>query len=112
MHVQLRSKANEVLSQSQIFSQCQRDVGPCGFLFAGAKLNSARMRSTVLRGANLTLADLAGADLAGADLTDSNWWRARGLSAEQLADFTQRFPPSADVNPQREGDFLQWLEAS
>lgn len=78
--------------------------------FAGANLSSASMRSTVLRGANLTLADLAGADLAGVDLRGSNWWRARGLTADQLDDFAERFRPSAETDPQRAEDFLQWLE--
>ena len=53
----------------------------------------------------------AGAVLSNVDLADSNWWKARGLTAEQLDYFEQEFPPSDEADETIRLDFEVWREA-
>jgi uncharacterized protein YjbI with pentapeptide repeats len=76
----------------------------------GANLSGATLEAANLRGATLGLANLTQADLTNADLTDSNWWRARGLSREQLITFAAEFPPTPEGDPSRLQDYLLWAE--
>ena len=74
----------------------------------GANLSGARLESAVLRGAELTGARLEGANLADADFTDTNWWRARGLTTRQLAQLKEKFPPTAAADPALKDDYHRW----
>lgn len=76
----------------------------------GANLTAANLESASFRGANLILANLAEADLTNADFTDSNWWRARGLTGDQLILFVADFAPTDAAEPSRIEDFLLWAE--
>lgn len=74
----------------------------------GANLTAATLESANLRGATLALSNLAEANLRNANLTDSNWWRARGLSRDQLIRFAAEFPPTDAADPSRIEDYLLW----
>jgi hypothetical protein len=76
----------------------------------GANLTGATLEAANLRGATLALANLTQADLTNADLTDTNWWRARGLTREQLVTFAAEFSPTPDADPSRLQDYLLWAE--
>lgn len=77
----------------------------------GANLTGATLEAANLRGATLALANLTHANLDNADLTDTNWWRARGLSQEQLVRLAAEFPPSSAADPSRLQDYLLWADA-
>jgi len=79
-----------------------------GANLTGANLTAATLESANLRGATLALTNLAEANLKNADLTDSNWWRARGLSRDQLIRFAADFPPTDAADPSRIEDYLLW----
>jgi uncharacterized protein YjbI with pentapeptide repeats len=76
----------------------------------GANLSGATLEAANLRGATLGLANLAQANLTNADLTDTNWWRARGLTREQLISFAAEFPPTPEGDPSRLQDYLLWAD--
>jgi uncharacterized protein YjbI with pentapeptide repeats len=76
---------------------------------SGANFSGANLESANLRGANLQLTRLSGASWKDADFTDANWWRARGLTSEQLQSLRQRFAPSTNATPERHADFQEWL---
>jgi uncharacterized protein YjbI with pentapeptide repeats len=76
---------------------------------SGANFSGANLESANLRGANLQLTRLSGASWKDADFTDANWWRARGLTSEQLQSFRQRFAPSTNATPEQHADFQEWL---
>lgn len=75
-----------------------------------ADLTGASLEAANLRGATLWLANLTQANLTNADLTDANWWRARGLTREQLVTFAADFPPTPDADPSRLQDYLLWAD--
>ncbi len=77
--------------------------------FTGAELSGANFEAAILRNADLALANLYGARFDDADLTDANWWRSRGLSSQQLDEFTIRFPPTPEAPESRQRDFEIWL---
>ena len=77
----------------------------------GANLSGANLESAVLRAADLSLTRLNGANLQEANLSDSNWWRARGLLSDQIADLQKRFPPSEKADASRQNDFALWSKA-
>lgn len=76
----------------------------------GANLTGANLEAANLWGATLALTNFTETDLTNADLTNSNWWRARGLTREQLLAFAAEFPPTPDADPSRLQDFLLWAE--
>lgn len=76
----------------------------------GADLTGATLEAANLQGATLALANLTQANLKNADLTNSNWWRARGLSQEQLVRFAADFPPTDAADPSRIQDYLLWAD--
>ena len=76
----------------------------------GARFNGANLESAILRGADLALANLTDARLKGADLTDSSWWRARGLTSDQIVEFAKTFAPTDAADESRRNDFLLWLQ--
>lgn len=80
-----------------------------GANFTSADLTGASLEAAVLRRANLTFTLMAGVDLRDADLTDANWWRARRLTAEQLAWLKQRFPPTPAAPEALRKDYAAWL---
>ncbi|MCA9051720.1 MAG: pentapeptide repeat-containing protein, partial [Planctomycetaceae bacterium] len=69
------------------------------------------LEAAVLRRADLALADLHGAVLTDTDFTNSNWWRARGLSVQLLDEFAVTFAPSPDAEESRRRDFTIWLNS-
>ena len=77
----------------------------------GADLTGATLEAANLRGATLALTNLTQANLKNADLTDANWWRARGLSQEQLIRFAADFPPTDAADPSRIQDYLLWADS-
>ncbi|NOX56642.1 MAG: pentapeptide repeat-containing protein [Planctomycetes bacterium] len=82
-----------------------------GANLTGADLTGANLESASFRGAELALSRLNGANLTDADFSGSNWWRARGLTARQLARLRQRFAPSDEASANRRRDFQLWLKA-
>jgi uncharacterized protein YjbI with pentapeptide repeats len=76
----------------------------------GTKFIGANLESAILRGADLALANLKDARLNGADLTDSSWWRARGLTSDQIVEFAKTFPPTDTADESRRNDFGLWLK--
>jgi uncharacterized protein YjbI with pentapeptide repeats len=79
--------------------------------FTGANLSSSSIESAKLRGATLALTDLSGSNLTNADFTDSNWWRARGLTDDQLLELAAEFPPSESAGTSRIKDFELWIKS-
>ena len=77
--------------------------------FTGADLSGANLEAAVLRDTDLALANLFGTNLKDTDFTNSNWWRARGLSSQQLDDLTLNFPPNPEAADSRQRDFEIWL---
>jgi uncharacterized protein YjbI with pentapeptide repeats len=77
----------------------------------GAKLMGANLEAAILRGTDLALANLANANLTNTDLTDSSWWRTRGLTSDQIAQFAKQFAPTQNADESRRNDFARWLKA-
>lgn len=77
--------------------------------FTAADLSGANLEAAILKNCDLALANLYDTKLADTDFTDSNWWRARGLSSEQLNDLTLRFAPGPNAPESRQRDFEIWL---
>ncbi|MBI5772300.1 MAG: pentapeptide repeat-containing protein [Verrucomicrobia bacterium] len=76
---------------------------------AGSDLTGASLEAAVLRGANLSLARLTNVNLKDADFTDANWWRARGLTSQQLVMLAKRFSPSDNAPAALRDDYFAWL---
>lgn len=101
----------------------------------GANFHLADMSDADLRMANLTNADLTATNLAGADLTsavlkgatlsytnfsnavlgnvdfaNSNWWKSRGLTADQLDYLASKFAPGDESDADLHLDFQVWQE--
>src|SRR5439155_8818588 len=79
-----------------------------GANLAGANLSGARLEGANLKGANLSLARLDGANLNGADLSNSNWWRARGLTTGQTELFRKNFAPAGTADSTQKEDYQKW----
>jgi uncharacterized protein YjbI with pentapeptide repeats len=75
---------------------------------AAANFSGARLEAAVLKGTTLTLARFNDANLKETDFTDSNWWRARGLSSEQVEALKKKFPPSDKATASLKEDFEKW----
>lgn len=74
-----------------------------------ANLAEADLSLANLNSANLFRTNLAGADLRGANLSNTNWWRATGLSADRIEKFKQLYPPSQEADEALKQDYQQWL---
>ncbi|MBI3878137.1 MAG: pentapeptide repeat-containing protein [Verrucomicrobia bacterium] len=83
-----------------------------GANLTGVNLSGATLEAAMLRGANLSLARLSGTDLKDADFTGANWWRAQGLTTEQLAWLKKKFPPDEAAEPAQRADFENWLKTA
>lgn len=81
-----------------------------GANLSAADLTGANLEAAILKGANLSLARLSGVNLKDADFTDSNWWRARGLTSEQLATLAKSFAPSEKSPAALRDDYAAWLK--
>ncbi len=75
-----------------------------------SRLVEANLRLADLTAANLARTDLTAANLNGTNLQNANWWRADGLSPDQLASLREQYPPSSDAGQAMQQDFQQWLE--
>lgn len=75
----------------------------------GADLSGGNLEAAVLKSADLALANFYGTHLEDTDFTDSNWWRARGFSSQQLDEMTLRFAPGPEAAESRQRDFEIWL---
>jgi len=75
----------------------------------GADLSGANLEAAMLNASDLALANFYGTHLEDTDFTDSNWWRARGFSSQQLDEMTLRFAPTARAAESRQRDFEIWL---
>ncbi|MHC4177520.1 MAG: pentapeptide repeat-containing protein [Planctomycetota bacterium] len=85
-----------------------------------AVLTNANLRKANLSWSNLDAADFHGANLDGTNLenattrdtcfTDSNWWRAIGLSSETIDRLKQEFAPSSEAPPEFQKDYVKWLQ--
>jgi uncharacterized protein YjbI with pentapeptide repeats len=78
----------------------------------GANLTGANLSAAVLRGANLNLARLSGAQIDDADFTGANWWRARGLTTEQIGALKNKFAPGETADAGLRDDYRAWLGES
>lgn len=76
----------------------------------GADLSGARLEGVKFSGANLSLTRLNDAKIRDADFTNSNWWRARGLTSAQVEALKRNFTPRPDASSQLREDFDKWLE--
>jgi uncharacterized protein YjbI with pentapeptide repeats len=76
---------------------------------SGSDLTGASLEAAVLRGANLSLARLTNVSLKDADFTDSNWWRARGLTSQQLVMLAKKFSPADSAPAALRDDYHAWL---
>jgi uncharacterized protein YjbI with pentapeptide repeats len=83
-----------------------------GANLAGADLAGANLEAAVLKGANLSLARLNSANLKDIDLTNCNWWRARGLSSEQIAMLKEKFPAGEKSTASLREDYQSWLKTA
>ncbi len=81
-----------------------------GANLSAADLGGASLEAAILRGANLSLARLNNVNLKDADFSDANWWRARGLSSEQLARLLKKFPPGEESPAAWREDYEAWLK--
>lgn len=79
--------------------------------FTAAKLTNANLEAAILAGTNLALADLSGAKIEDVDFTNSNWWRARGLSNRALTDLAERYAPTDAAPESRRRDFELWQKS-
>ncbi|MDG1896989.1 MAG: pentapeptide repeat-containing protein [Fuerstiella sp.] len=75
----------------------------------GADLSGGNLEAAVLKSADLALANFYGTHLEDTDFTDSNWWRARGFSSQQLDELTLQFAPTPEATKSRQRDFDIWL---
>ena len=78
----------------------------------GADFTGADLESAILKEANLFLARFSNANLRDVDLTDSNWWRARGLTTTQIEHFKNLFPPTQNTESSRRQDYELWLKSA
>jgi uncharacterized protein YjbI with pentapeptide repeats len=74
----------------------------------GADLSGARLEGAKFPGANLSLARLNDAKIRDADFTNSNWWRARGLTSLQIESLRKNFPPRENAPTALKEDFDKW----
>src|SRR5439155_13820991 len=79
-----------------------------GANLSGANVSGARLEGANLKGARLSLARFDGANLKDADFTNSDWWRARGLTTAQLELMKKNFPPSESAAPALKEDYQKW----
>jgi len=77
----------------------------------GANLSGANLEAAVFRGANLSLARLDGANVRDADFTNANWWRALGLTSEQISRLKKRFTPGTNAEPALKFDYDKWAKS-
>lgn len=75
----------------------------------GADLSGANLEAAILKNANLALTNFHAARLTDTDFTDTNWWRARGMTSAQMDDFTLLFAPTPNATDARMRDFELWL---
>lgn len=76
----------------------------------GADLTGANLEAAILKNANLALTNFYTASLTDVDFTDTNWWRARGLTSVQMDELTLMFPPTPNALESRLRDFEMWLD--
>ena len=81
-----------------------------GANLTAADLTGADLSATILKDAELALANLADAKIEDADFTNTNWWRARGLTTKQLERLLKEFPPGPSAPESRRRDFAIWAE--
>lgn len=77
--------------------------------FTGAELSGANLEAAIFRNADVALANFENARLVDTDFTDTNWWRCRGLTSQQLDDYTLAFAPTPNASESRRRDFEIWL---
>jgi|SRR5438093_6029159 len=79
-----------------------------GANLSGANFTGARLEGANLKGARLSLARFDGANLKDADFTNSDWWRARGLTTAQLKALRKNFAPSNGAALAVREDYQKW----
>ena len=77
--------------------------------FRGANMTLVNLEAATLQGCDLSGANLEGALLLDTDFTDSNWWRTLGLDSDAIEGLLRSFPPTAEIKPEWEEDFKEWL---
>ncbi|MCP4174825.1 MAG: pentapeptide repeat-containing protein [Fuerstiella sp.] len=75
----------------------------------GADLSGGNLEAAVLKSSDLALANFYDTHLEDTDFTDSNWWRARGFSSQQLDEMILLFAPTPEASESRQRDFEIWL---
>lgn len=78
--------------------------------FVGANLTGASLEAAILKNANLHLTRLAECNLKDTDFTGANWWRAQGLSPEQVIMLEAKFSPDGESDLRE--DYLNWRVAT
>ncbi len=100
--------ANLVLADMTEAHLLMADLTQCNLM--GANLSGANLEAAVLVRANLSLARLTDTNILDTDFTDSNWWRASGLTGQQILELQQKFPPSKNADPAFQRDFVIWAQ--
>jgi len=77
----------------------------------GANLSGANIESAVLRDTQVALTNFTEANLRNTDFTGSNWWRARGLTSDQILEFRKKFAPGKDSDESKQNDYRLWLKS-
>jgi len=77
---------------------------------SGVDLSAADLTDAKFMRTDLRLARLTKAQLRNTDFTDSNWWRARGLTALAIQAYKVRFPPSKKASEEFRQDYELWLK--
>ena len=83
-----------------------------GANLSGANLSGADLEAVDLRSTSLRDARLDGARLKDADFGDSDWWRARGLTTEDLERLKREFAPGEDAGADQRDDYADWLRGA
>lgn len=79
-----------------------------GVRFDRAKFIDADLSGVDLGRCVFTDTDFRGAALDGARFTDANWWRAKGLTAEQVTRYSKEFAPTEKASAALRTDFEAW----
>jgi uncharacterized protein YjbI with pentapeptide repeats len=105
--VQVKAEAADFTAADLADANCLM-TNFAGAKLTGANLSGAKLERAVLNGADLADARLEGADLTDADLTNANWWRARGLTTQQLTGLKRKFPPAENAPAALKEDYARW----
>jgi uncharacterized protein YjbI with pentapeptide repeats len=106
-HVQAQLSAG--MFQNANFTRARLRGSRC----IGARFDNAKFLDADLTGVDFSRCALTGADFHGAvldevKLVDANWWRAKGLTADQMSSYAEVFAPTEKASAEWREDFMEW----